>query len=239
MNIAVEDVETVADAAPAERPEGATQAPIVPESTGSDSVAASDADDESGCAVDAQPTSSTETTAAEIKDPVRGFVLDCSFDDEDAPAPADKPPQKRPAPALVPCPDCGRKMQPRTLKYSHARTCPGPPKAAVAWPAGPTPVGCASQSDEAEVAKPRPEGPPPARPPTPEESEESEEPVEPATPHVAPSPYRPPVAAPTQRPPPFPDVRLTPHLRSRALLRRDYAARSQRYAGLFAGSLPA
>ena len=35
------------------------------------------------------------------------------------------------------------------------------------------------------------------------------------------------------------DLRLTPHLRSRALLRRDYENRSSRYANLFAGVLPA
>ena len=208
MQIEVEDVENVEGAAPAE-PE--TQPPIVPESTGEDAGAASDADDESECAVDAQPARST---AEEIKD---RFVLDCSFEDEDAPAPADKPPQKRPAPALVACPDCGRKMQPRTFKYSHSRTCPGLQKAAVA-------------AEVAEVAKT-----PPARPPTPQS-----EPGEPAPPQVTPKPYRPPVPPPpAQEPPPFPDVRLTPHLRSRALLRRDYEARSQRYAGLFAGSLPA
>ena len=35
------------------------------------------------------------------------------------------------------------------------------------------------------------------------------------------------------------DLRLTPHLRSRALLRRDHESRSSRYANLFSGVLPA
>jgi len=48
-----------------------------------------------------------------------------------------------------------------------------------------------------------------------------------------------------EAPPPPPlrrepvDIRLTSGLRSRALLRRDYEARSQRFSGLFAGGLPA
>ena len=174
-----------------------------------------------------------DTRPEDPKDEVRDrFVLECSFDDEgavpeqDAPTP---PPILRRAQNMVSCPDCGRRMQARTLKYSHSRTCPGRQKTAVAAP-----------QSLAEAQRPDP------LPTTPEEPS-------PATPQ----PYRPPAPPPpcgapphpplrggategreVQAPPPFPDVRLTPQLRSRAMLRRDYEVRAQRYVGLFAGALP-
>ena len=84
-----------------------------------------------------------------------------------------------------------------------------------------------------KAGKSAPKSSPPKAPPQ-DIIEDLDQPLTP--PHTPPTVYDDDAPRPQTAPV---DLRLTPHLRSRALLRRDYENRSSRYANLFAGVLPA